>query len=83
VRLAGVLRLANAFDSSHDGKVRHLSVERHEQAIVLEADSFNATGANGERIAAARYLLELSCHAAILVRSSTDNTVAHVLRQPA
>lgn len=69
IRLAGVLRLANAFDSPHDGRVRKLEVALREETIVICCDGNELTGI-GERIAAARYLLEVSCGSAILVRSS-------------
>ncbi len=70
VRLAGVLRLANAFDSSHDGKVRRVQVERSNGCVVVRGDGYSPMGPAAERIAAARYLLEATCQLAVLVRST-------------
>jgi CHAD domain-containing protein/HD superfamily phosphodiesterase len=81
VRLGGVLRLANAFDSSHDGKVRELNVERGQETVVVRCEG--CAGSDGERIAAARYLLEVSCQLAILVQGSTAQPEDRMLRQPA
>ena len=83
IRLAGVLRLANAFDNSHDGKVRRLRVERHEQTVILHCDGYDSLGANGQRTAAARYLLEISCNIAIWVRPGADSVTSQALEQPA
>jgi CHAD domain-containing protein len=70
IRLAGVLRLANAFDLSHDCKIRDLRVERSNGTVVVHSDGYSPTGPTAERIAAARYLLETSCEIAVLVRPS-------------
>jgi CHAD domain-containing protein len=71
VRLAGILRLANAFDLSHEQKVRRLHVGRHDGAVVVRGEGYDEAGPMAERLAAARYLLELNCHMPILVRSWT------------
>lgn len=68
IQLAGVLRLANAFDLSHDKKVRRLAVKRTNGAIIVESEGYNPTGAIAERVAAARHLLETSCQVAVVVR---------------
>jgi len=73
VRLAGILRLANAFDLSHDRKVRKLHVGRHDGTLVVRGEGYDETGPNAERLAAARYLLELHCQMPILVRSWTPS----------
>ena len=69
MRLAGILRLANAFDLSHEQKIRLLQVERSEGAIVIRGEGYRDSGPLAERIAAARHLLEVCCHAPILVRA--------------
>jgi exopolyphosphatase/guanosine-5'-triphosphate,3'-diphosphate pyrophosphatase len=83
IRLAGVLRLANAFDSSHDGRPGHVHVERRGETIVIGCDSCDLAGNNGERIAAARYLLEVSCQMAIVVRSQGMKPQERMLKRPA
>jgi exopolyphosphatase/guanosine-5'-triphosphate,3'-diphosphate pyrophosphatase len=75
IRLAGVLRLANAFDLSHDGKVRCLQVERNNGTVVIHPEGYSPTGPTAERIAAARYLLEASCQIAVVVRASNRSAV--------
>jgi CHAD domain-containing protein len=74
VRLAGILRLANAFDLSHEQKVRRLHVGRHDGALVVRGEGYDEAGPMAERLAAARYLLELNCHMPILIRSWTPST---------
>ncbi len=71
VRLAGILRLANAFDLSHEQRVRRLHVGRHDGAMIVRGEGYDEAGPMAERLAAARYLLELNCHMPLLVRSST------------
>ena len=72
VRLAGVLRLANAFDLSHDEKIRRLHVGKHDGSLSLRGEGYDEAGPTAERLAAARYLLEINCHMPILVRSWTS-----------
>lgn len=67
-RLAGVLRLANAFDLDHDGVIRRIKVARAGDHIVVYAAGLNPASSLAERIAGARYLLEMSCRTPILVR---------------
>jgi CHAD domain-containing protein/HD superfamily phosphodiesterase len=73
IRLAGVLRLANGFDLSHDQKVRKLHVERQNRILVVKAEGYEELGPTSERIAAARYLLETACGTPIVVRSLISN----------
>jgi Ppx/GppA phosphatase, domain III/CHAD domain len=68
IRLAGVLRLANALDLSHDRKVRSLQVERNNGTVIVRSEGYSPNGSTAERIAAARYLLETTCQVAVLVR---------------
>jgi hypothetical protein len=70
IRLAGVLRLANAFDLSHDRAVSSIQVERNNGTIIIHGKGYSTTGPNAERIAAARHLLETSCQIAVVVRAS-------------
>jgi CHAD domain-containing protein len=67
-RLAGILRLADALDREHDGKVRSLRVTKPGDHVVVYADGLEAETNNAERIAAARYLLEETSGVPILVR---------------
>jgi CHAD domain-containing protein len=67
-RLAGVLRLANAFDLDHDGAIRRIKVANAGDYIVIYAAGFNPSSRLAEKIAGARYLLEMSCRSPVLVR---------------
>ena len=67
-RLAGVLRLANAFDLEHDGTITRIKVARSGDYIVVYAAGLKPASGLAEKIAAARYLLETSCGIPIVVR---------------
>jgi len=54
----GILRLANAFDSAHDGKVRRLSVEQNDGTLTVSGQGLQEISPAAERLAKARYLLE-------------------------
>ena len=67
--LAGVLRLANALDSTHDQRVRSLVVEQQGGVVKVLAEGMPATvGPYGERLARARYLLESCVRRPIIMR---------------
>jgi CHAD domain-containing protein len=68
VRLAGILRLANAFDSGHDGRVGRLEVHSQNGFIEIAAQGYSARDRAAERIAAARHLLETVYRKPILVK---------------
>lgn len=67
-RLAGVLRLANAFDLAHDGAISRIKVAKPGEYVVVYAAGLNPASRLAEKIAAARYLLELSCRVPIVVK---------------
>ena len=54
----GILRLANAFDSTHDGKVTRISVEQNDGTLTVRGEGLEEISATAERVARARYLLE-------------------------
>jgi CHAD domain-containing protein len=66
--LAGILRLADAFDLSHQRKVRKLHVGRRDGTLLVRGEGYEEADATAERLAAARYLLESNCQKPILVR---------------
>jgi CHAD domain-containing protein len=68
VRLAGILRLANAFDSGHDGRIGRLEVHTQNGFIEIAAQGYSARDRAAERIAAARHLLENIYRRPILVK---------------
>jgi CHAD domain-containing protein len=67
-RLAGVLRLADAMDRSHDGAVHRLKVVKYGDFVVVYADGLNHCSSMAETIAGARYLLEESCGIPVMVK---------------
>jgi CHAD domain-containing protein len=72
IRLAGILRLANALDDSHERNVRRLQLERNDGLIVIRTDGYMPNTPSAERIAAARHLLEATCQVAIVARPSGE-----------
>jgi CHAD domain-containing protein len=66
--LAGILRLANALDDSHDGSIRSIQVKKQDGFLRISALGLRADSAKAERIAAARHLLEVSCGLPVLVQ---------------
>jgi CHAD domain-containing protein len=67
-RLAGILRLANALDADHEGRIQRIRVSKPGDFLIIHADGFDGHGNLAERIAGARYLLELSLRVPIAVR---------------
>ena len=67
-RLSGILRLADALDRKHDGKVRRLRVSKPGDYLIVQAEGLELESRDAERVAAARYLLEETCGVPVLVR---------------
>lgn len=67
-RLAGILRLADAFDADRHGAIRSIKVSKPGEFVVIRAKGLHNYSDLAERIARARHLLELSCGYPILVR---------------
>ena len=66
--IIGILRLANAFDFSHDRKVTRISVEQRDGTMNLYAHGLEEISPTAERLARARYLLEATSGLAIRIR---------------
>ena len=67
-QLAGILRLADALDRHHDGKVRRVRVSKNGDYLLVLAEGLEIGSKDAERIAAARCLLEETCGIPVLVR---------------
>src|SRR5271157_1253882 len=65
----GILRLANAFDASHDRKVTRVSVEQRDGMLNVYGQGLEEISPAAERLARARYLLEATCGLAIRIRA--------------
>ena len=68
LRLAGLLRLADAFDSAHDGQTGQIQVKAENGFFLVRAEGYSARSRTAERIASARHLLETVYRRPILVR---------------
>lgn len=71
--LAGVLRLASSLDAEHAGTVRHVTVTRPGDFVIVLAEGLDSRSNLAEKVAAARHLLELSCGLPILVRPTVKS----------
>jgi len=76
--LAGILRLADCFDPSHDRRIGRLEVQRVGEALVIAADSYSETGSLAEKLAGARYLLEVALRVPVLIRSRGRSAASYL-----
>jgi CHAD domain-containing protein len=70
-RLAAILRLANAFDSARDSRIKRLRVKTGEagnKILLIEAQGYSARDGQAEAIAAARHLLETVYRRPVMVK---------------
>jgi CHAD domain-containing protein/HD superfamily phosphodiesterase len=93
IQLAAVLRLANALDAAHDGRIRRIRIENMRvksetngkqarrgfqnkaatglagnEALVIAAEGYSATGPGAQIIAAERHLLETVLRRPVIVK---------------
>jgi exopolyphosphatase/guanosine-5'-triphosphate,3'-diphosphate pyrophosphatase len=66
--LAGILRLADALDTEHEGIVRKVAVSHANGTILVKASGYAPNTPLGQRVAAGRHLLEMTLARPILVR---------------
>ena len=66
--IAGILRLADAFDFSHDRQIDRVAVERRDGMLIVYGRGLREISPVAERLARARYLLETTCACPIMVR---------------
>jgi exopolyphosphatase/guanosine-5'-triphosphate,3'-diphosphate pyrophosphatase len=67
-RLASILRLAEAFDADHSGRIQKLVVQEHKGFVLVIAEGYAARDPLAEKIAAARHLLETVLRSPVLVK---------------
>jgi CHAD domain-containing protein len=81
--ITGILRLADAFDFSHDRKIDRVSVERRDGMLIVYGRGLQEISPVGERLARARYLLETTCGCPIAIRPQAIKpaTASHVSGQ--
>ncbi|HWO34028.1 MAG TPA: CHAD domain-containing protein [Candidatus Acidoferrum sp.] len=74
-QLAAVLRLANAFDAPHDGRIRRIQIENERirtkgnEALMIVAEGYSPLGPSAQTIAAERHLLETVLHRPVVIKS--------------
>jgi hypothetical protein len=68
LKLAGILRLANAFDSEHDGRIQRLEVHQQNGFLEIAAQGYSPRDRMAESIAAARHLLETVYRRPVIVK---------------
>jgi hypothetical protein len=68
LRLAGILRLADAFDSSRDGRIQRLHVAPHNGFLLVAAQGYSPRDRMAERVAGARHLLEVVYRRPLMVK---------------
>ena len=66
--IVGILRLADAFDCAHDGKITRVSVEQRDGVLNVYGEGVEEISATAEKLARARYLLETTSGLAIRIR---------------
>ena len=69
LKLAGILRLANAFDADHSGRIHRLDASAKDGRFVIAAQGYNARDRMAESIAAGRHLLEVVYRRPIMVKA--------------
>ncbi len=74
--IAGILRLADAFDFAHDRRIEQVSVERRDGIVVVYGQGLQEISSVGERLAGARYLLEATCRCPIMIRPQVVESAA-------
>jgi CHAD domain-containing protein/HD superfamily phosphodiesterase len=68
IRLAAVLRLANAFDADRSGRIERLACDRKNGFLLIRAQDYNPRDRMAETIAGSRHLLETVYRRPVLVR---------------
>jgi len=83
LKLAGILRLANAFDADRNGKIQRLEVHEQNGFLEIAAQGYSPHDRIAERIAAARHLLETVYRQPVMVkplRTKTKPTTENELK---
>lgn len=68
LQLAGVLRLANAFDADHSRQIGRLEIRQVDGSLLIGAQGYAPRDRNAQGIAAARHLLELVYRRPVMVK---------------
>ncbi len=71
LRLASILRLADAFDGERDGRITNLEVREQDGFLLVAAKGYSPRDRMAEQVAAARHLLELVYRRPVMVKAMT------------
>lgn len=82
VQLAAILRLANAFDSNYNGRIKALEVRQQNGFLVVAAEGYSPRDPAAETIASARHLMELVYHKPVIVRRRAPKRKAASKQRP-
>jgi exopolyphosphatase/guanosine-5'-triphosphate,3'-diphosphate pyrophosphatase len=74
VRLAAILRLADALDAEHDGRIQRVQVQYGENVLLIHAEGYSPRQRIAEEIAAGRHLLETVYQLPILIKAVRRRT---------
>lgn len=80
--LAGVLRVALAFNRASEAPVTRLEVKQTSEAIVIETDGAMDNEPLAHEVLRKKWLLELACRRPVIVRFTTADTAAHGAGNP-
>ena len=83
-RLAAILRLANAFDASRDGRIKRLRVmngNEGNKVLLIAAQGYSPRDNQAEAIAAARHLLETVYRRPVMVKPMKVSSLKPKLRK--
>jgi CHAD domain-containing protein/HD superfamily phosphodiesterase len=80
IQLAAILRLANAFDASHDGHIHRIKIENNglrtkinkSEALIINAEGYSPMAQSAQTIAAERHLLETVLRRPVVVKSTKN-----------
>ena len=68
LKLAGILRLVNAFDSTGDGRISHLQLGSKDGVLYVYAQGYSPLGRIAQHVSAARYLAEVALRRPVLIK---------------
>ena len=78
--MAGILRLANAFDSQRDGRIQRLEVHTQNGFLEIAAQGYSPRDRTAESVAAARHLLETVYRRPVMVKALSASKPSAKLR---
>ena len=82
IQLAAVLRLANALDAAHDGRIHRIRVEcdpikktKGSEALMIAAEGYSPLAPAAQTIAAERHLLETVLRRPVVIKPMKNTSI--------